>query len=104
MADSKPSPLEIYYIRMEETSKPKKAVAYYARQLQVKASDVRKTDNSKADWLDSIRVLSQTNHRRSVDVLLTRADNKANDAAKDNEETDLIVQILTIEIMDPARE
>ena len=37
-------------------------------------------------------------------MLLTRADNKANDAAKDNEETDLIVQILTIEIMDPARE
>ena len=67
MTDSKPSPLEIYYIRMEETSKPKKAVAYYARQLQVKTSDVRKTDNSKADWLDSIRVLSQTNHRRSVE-------------------------------------
>jgi hypothetical protein len=102
LANAKPSPLEIYYLRVEETNKPKKAIGYYARQLQVKTSEIRKTENDKADWLDSVRVLQQTNRRRSVDVLLTRADNKPRNAASDNEETDLIVEILTIEIKDPA--
>ena len=82
LANAKPSPLEIYYLRVEETNKPKKAIGYYARQLQVKTSEIRKTDNDKTDWLDSVRVLQQTNRRRSVDVLITRADNKARDAAK----------------------
>jgi hypothetical protein len=102
MGSSKPSALEIYYIRVEETNKPKKAIGYYSRQLQVKTSEVRKTDNGKADWLDSIRSLPQTDRRRSVDVVLTRADNKPSDAAKDNQESDLVVEILTIEIKDPA--
>jgi hypothetical protein len=102
IGSSKPSPLEIYYIRVEETNKPKKAIGYYSRQLQVKTSEVRKTDNGKADWLDSVRALQQTDRRRSVDVVLTRADNKASDATKDNQESDLIVEILTIEIKDPA--
>jgi hypothetical protein len=37
-------------------------------------------------------------------VLLTRADNKSTDTAKDKdaEETDLVVDILTVEIKDPA--
>ncbi len=102
MANSRPSLLEIYYIRVEETNKPKKAIGYYARQLQVKTSDVRKLDNNKTDWLDNLRTLAQTSRRRSVDVLLTRADNRAADATKDNQETDLVVEILTIEIKDPA--
>ncbi len=102
LANAKPSALELYYLRVEETNKPKKAIGYYARQLQVKTADIRKIDNDKTDWLDSVRLLPQTNRRRSVDVMITRADNKTNDAAKDNEEADLIVEILTIEIKDPA--
>jgi hypothetical protein len=100
MADSKPGPLEIYYLRVEETSKPKKAIGYYARQMRT--SDTRKIDSSRADWLDGMRMLSQTDRRRSIDVVVTRADNKASDATKDNEEADLIVEILTIEIKNPA--
>ena len=105
MAATPPSPLEIYYLRIEETAKPKKAIGYYARQWQLKTPEARKTDTSnKTDWLDSVRTLGPNNHRRSVDVLLTRADNKGTDAAKDkdNEEIDLVVEILTIEIKDPA--
>ena len=102
MAAARPSPLEVYCLRVEETNKPKKAIGYYARQFQVKPSDVRKTDNNKTDWLDAARTLVSNNHRRSVDVLLTRPDSKGTDAAADNEETDLVVDILIVEIKDPT--
>jgi hypothetical protein len=104
LAAAKPGPLEVYYLRIEETNKPKKAISYYQRQFQVKNSEVRKTDSNKTDWLDNARTLASNNHRRSVDVLVTRADSKSIDTAKDkdNEETDLVVDILTIEIKDPA--
>ncbi len=100
VSDQKPSLLEIHYIRAEEINKPKKALGFYARQAQARVADARTID--KAAWLDGLRTNLQTDRRRSVDVLITRLDNSTNDIAKDDEETDLVVEILTIEIKDPA--
>ena len=98
----KPGTLEICYVRAEETRMPKKARAYYARQFHVtKPSDIHDRDNST--WLDA-RVVSQSDRRRSIDVVLSRADNQAFDLTRDAEEADLIVEILSIEIKDPYRD
>ena len=103
LANCQPSPLEIYYVRIEETSKPKKTLGFYARQLQIKASDPRTPQPPAWHWLDGLRALLQIDRRRSVDVVLSRPDNQSGDTAKDkdNVETDLIVEILTIEIKTP---
>ena len=102
MSAHKPSLLEIHYIRAEETGKPRKVLAFYARQAQVEHGRTCER-STKSAWLDGLRMLPQTGRRRSIDVLMTRSDNQGQPAemAKDDEETDLIVEILTIEIKDP---
>ena len=100
MSDQKPSPLEVHYIRAEETGKPKKVLSFYKQQAQAKTNDLRTLD--KSTWVDGLRILPQTGRRRSIDVLLSYSDSRAaEDMAKDDEEADLIVEILTVEIKDP---
>lgn len=105
ISGEKPSFLEIFYVRAEELNRPRKAVSYYARQLQTRVADARTIDN-KAIWIDGMRADSQSERRRSMDVWITRADNKAgevgSDATRDDEETDLIIEVLVIEIKDPV--
>lgn len=99
----KPSLLEVYYVRVEELNKPRKVVNFYSRQLQTKPADAHLIDN-KAVWIDG-RLEVQGDRRRSADVWITRADDKASETVADEEETDLIVELLVIEIKDPiARE
>ena len=100
LSDPKPSLLEIYYVRAEETNKPKKAIGLYSRQAQARVADARTID--KTTWFENSRMDPQTDRRRSVDVLITRPDDRTGGATKDDEEADLIVEILTIEIKDPA--
>ena len=83
-----------------KSSKPKKALGYYARQAQVRLSDARSLDN--AVWLDGLRVVPQTDRRRSIDVFVSRPGNQAADLMQDDMEADLVVEVLTIEIKDPA--
>jgi hypothetical protein len=101
ISGEKPSPLEVYYVRAEEQNRPKKAVSYYAHQLMTRVSDARSIDN-KAIWIDGMKVDAQNDRRRSVDVWITRAVEKAGEAVGDDEVTDLIVEILVIEIKDPV--
>jgi hypothetical protein len=100
MLQQEPSPLEVHYVRVEETKKPKTAIGFYSRQAQAKPSDIRTIDNGV--WIDSLRPVSQNDRRRSLDVLITRTVRKAGDLSKDEEETELVVDILIIEIKDPA--
>ena len=96
-----PSPLEINYFRIEETNKPKQAISYYGKQAHAKPADTRMID--KAVWIDALLPPSEKNQRRcSLDVLITRPVPKAIELRKDDAETDLVVEILSIEINDPG--
>jgi len=98
MSDPKPSQLEIHYIRAEQTARPKRVLAFYGRQAQTRDSHVQ----ADMVWIDGLRMLPQSGRRRSVDVRMSYTDGRpADDMAKDDEEADLTVEILTIEIKDP---
>ena len=112
----KPGLLDLYYVRVQETSRLKRATTFYCRQAKIKLAEVRAID--KGAWIESPRPpTAQSDRRRSLDVLITRSDEKAGDsarpdtgipatgkadAAKDDEETDLVIEILSIEIKDPV--
>lgn len=102
-AQTHPDTLEVYYVRAEESSKPKRAVTFYRSQAGP-ASAVRTTDGKT--WIDSIRVGSQKDRRRSIDVLITRPGTAGTPApeAKGDDETDLIIEVLIIEIKDPSKD
>jgi hypothetical protein len=102
-AQTKPDTLEVYYVRAEESTKPRKAVTYYRSQAGP-ASVVRTTDGKT--WIDSMRVGSQKDRRRSIDVLITQPGNAGAPApeAKGDDETDLIIEVLIIEIKDPSKD
>jgi hypothetical protein len=99
LADQPPDLLEIHYVCAGQTSTMRKAFAYYASQAKSKTTDDHKIGD--AIWIDSVRLVPQSGRRRSIDVLLTRADKQPFDAVKDVEEADLIVEILIVEIKDP---
>ncbi len=99
LSEHKPGTAEVYYVRAEETNKPKKAIAAYSKQARVKPNELRTLD--KGSWIDSWRALPQNDRRRSLDVVVTRTVDKAEDIAKDDEEEDLIVEVLAIEIANP---
>ncbi|MBN1393889.1 MAG: hypothetical protein JW959_02575 [Pirellulales bacterium] len=95
-------PLEVYYIRVEEMNTPRKATAYYCRQAELRSSDARTID--KVVWLDSVRIGSQKDRRRSLDVLITPPEHYVPaDNPRKEDETDLVVEIISIEINDPNR-
>ena len=47
-------------------------------------------------------MVPQTDRRRSIDVFVTRPGNQAADLTRDDMEADLVIEVLTIEIKDPA--
>ncbi len=115
-SESKPGSLDLYYVRAQQAGKMKNVVTSYSRQAKAKASEAHTID--KGTWIDSLRP-PQNDRRRSIDVLIMRpGEGGASpavgpppgqpggaDSAKDEEETDLTVEILSIEIKDPlARE
>jgi len=101
LGNAKPGSLEIHYLRIEETGKPKRLINFY--RAQVKGGDVR--TNDKMVWIDSLRPGSQTDRRRSIDVLISRAPGEqGGELAKDDEDADLVVEILAVEIKDPAKD
>jgi hypothetical protein len=107
LGSAKPGSLEIHYLRIEETSKPKRLISFYKKVLAkvtlAKVTDVRTSD--KSAWIDSLRPGSQKDRRRSVDVLISRAPGEqGGDLAKDDEDAELVVEILAVEIKDPAKE
>jgi hypothetical protein len=98
----KPARLEIHYLYAEEANKPKKAVGYYARQVQGKLSDAHVLDG--ALWLDGLRSVTQEGRRRAIDVFISRPNNPIGQPAdfiKSDTEVDLAIEVLTIEIKDP---
>ena len=94
------SPLEIHYLRAEETGRPAKVKSYYARQAQDRGSrcEVRPTLDKKI-WIDNVRSVADGEHRRSLDMIIAPPRTIAAAAqARDEVDVDLMIEVLTIEI------
>ena len=89
----------------EETNRLTRARQFYARQAR-DGSSGRKADMQTKDghlWIDSIRATAN-DRRQSIDVIITPpADYVPAAKVKDEEEVDLVVEVLTITIKDPAK-
>ena len=97
-----PGWLEVYYVRVEEVNRLRKATAYYSRQADLRSSDARTI--GKSTWFDNVRIGSQKDRRRSLDVLITPPENYVPaDNPRDEDETDLTIEILSVEIKDPTK-
>ena len=84
--------LRVYYLRIEERTKPARLVTYYRR--QVKSCIEHPLPDGL--WLDGLTEMKKEDRTRSIDVLITRAKSGATPSA--NEEQELTVEILCIEI------
>jgi len=103
-----PGPMEIHYLRINDKSDPVKRLGFYRRQLQLKTPDVHPIQNGY--WMDRVvRVpkteeqgpIDKTGWKRSVDILITKVQDKPEPAR--SEETGLVIEILSIEMKDPAK-
>jgi len=91
--------LKIQYFRLQLTGMLKKTIIAF-KQL-ARGGDVH--DLSNGQWLEMIKNGSQPGTKRSLDILVTSADKQAVDLSQRVEEPiDLEVDILAIEITDPA--
>lgn len=100
IAKLNPGLLEVYYVRIEEMNTPRKATGYYKRQANSRSSDVHTVD--KITWLDTVRIGSEKDRRRSLDVVITPPDGYVPaDKPKDESDTNLVIEILVIEIKNP---
>lgn len=102
LAKLTPGWLDLYYVRVQLMQRPKKAAAYFARQAQAKAAEVRTLE--KTTWIDTLRMGSQKDRRRSIDIRITRNDDFAADAADADTDVALTIDILVVEIKDPTKD
>jgi hypothetical protein len=84
--------LRVYYLRIEERTKPARLATYYRRQVK----SCIEHPLSDGLWLDVLTEMKKEDRTRSIDVLITRAKTGATPSA--NEEQELTVEILSIEI------
>jgi len=94
-----PGWMQMYYVRIEENRAPKTTLAFYKHQLN--ALDVR--GDQDFVWVESFRKVPKTERKRSIDVLIERANKKTTQSDEPAPETeDLVIQILSIEINAPV--
>ena len=95
-----PGPVEIHYVRIEETAQLKGRLGYYRRAIG--AREPEQIDDTT--WLDSYRPTAQTDGMLSVDLLITQVNppkDKDKDASKKRAAKgpeELIIEILAIRI------
>jgi len=94
----KPGLLKIQYFSLQQSGMIKKTMNNYKR--LAKSGDVHELDNGL--WLETIKNGSQPNTKRSLDIILTTADNEPVDFTQKEELVDLQADILAVEIIDPA--
>ncbi len=90
--------LKIQYFRIQLTGMLKKTMTSF-KQL-AKGGDIH--DMSNGQWLEMIKNGSQPSTKRSLDIQVTSADKQSVDLTQKEEPTDLLVDILAIEITDPG--
>ena len=95
-----PGPVEIHYVRIEEEARLKTRLGYYRRAIRAREPD----QIDETTWLNSYRVIPQTDSMLSIDLLITQVDppkDKTRDAVKDRDAKEpekLIIEILAIRI------
>lgn len=90
-------PLRVHYVRIEEKARPAKLLGHYRRQLG--SCEMRPLDHGV--WLDKLSAGGGVGWRSSLDVLIRSANPESRRLPE--EEQKVIVEILSIEIRDPAR-
>jgi len=103
-----PGQMEVHYLRITDKADPTKRLGFYRRQLQLRATDVHAIQNGV--WMDRVLLvpktaeqgpIDKTGWKRSVDILITMV--QATPELARGEETELVIQILTIEMKAPAK-
>ncbi|MBN1588306.1 MAG: hypothetical protein JW888_02205 [Pirellulales bacterium] len=106
LGGSKLDPIELHYVRIEETTQFSRLTKYYRRVTKVKHRTIGRNDA----WFDSVKDASSPGRKLSCDVLITRpqgAGGMGNEfgavRGRQKEPPEpLVVQILTIEMKDPT--
>jgi hypothetical protein len=99
--DLKPSMLKIQFLRLQQTGTIIKTIAAYKR--LTKGGDIRDLTSGIGQWLEAaVKNGSQPKTKRSLDIFVTRADKQHVDLNQKEEPSDLLVDILAIEINDPT--
>ncbi len=102
-------PLSVQYVKIEERARPSKIVLFYRRQLNFgdqligtngpKGFEMRR--DGQTVWFDGVTVGTTPDRARSLDVVIRPANPDL--PAMHDEERRMIVEILAVEINDPAR-
>jgi hypothetical protein len=92
LADTAPDPMEISYLRIEQKARPWSVRGHYER--AVKGHKVHPLKDGI--WIEAIVPAAKEGRTRSIDVLLTRANPKAE--TPPDEAQELTVEILTVDI------
>ncbi len=104
-SDAKLDPVEIHYVRIAETGDPGKVWNAYSRALKTKG---RMLQQDRVALLDTVKEGSAPGRKLSVDVLITRqqpgmaAAQPTDRKSKKKPSEPLVIEILTIEMKDPA--
>lgn len=88
-------PMKICYARVESKAKLAALQGFYRRQMNSPVVH----ELADGIWLESFRTLPHTDRKHSLDLLITLADDTDPSSA---EELDLVVEILSVEVKDPA--
>jgi hypothetical protein len=113
-------PMKIQYVRLEQTGKPKTVLGYYRRKMNSPVIHELGADV----WAESFRTIPKTDRKLSVDVLISSPQLAGAQAAGpmqpqpegtaqpgftlggappvEPEEVDLVIEILSLEVKDPA--
>ncbi|MBN1912671.1 MAG: hypothetical protein JW818_23315 [Pirellulales bacterium] len=100
-------PLKVKYLRIEEDANPLKLLRYYSRTMDTKHREI---GNNEGAWYSALKDSGVPGRKTSIDVLITRPSGGGPPAAapgptrgRNEEPTEpLVVEILTVEINDPA--
>ena len=89
-------PMKICYARVEAKAKLAALQGFYRRQRNSPVVH----ELADGIWLETFRTLPHTDRKHSLDLLITLAKDDADPASA--EELDLVVEILSVEVKDPA--
>jgi hypothetical protein len=92
LASISPEPMEVTYVRIEQKARPWSLRGYYERTLRA----ARAHPIQDGVWIETVLPAAKDGRTRSIDVLLTRANSKAD--APPDEIQELTVEILAVAI------
>jgi hypothetical protein len=99
LAEAKPGAIKIQYFHLTQTGTIKKTKTNFQKVMK----NVEWHDTDKGVWADvAPKTTGSSAPRRSLDVLIMKADQSAFDPIAKEEPTDLDIHVLSIEIADPG--